>query len=52
MREILLNFHKEYYSSNIMTMSILGRESLDELEQMVSMIMIFLIHLLVELQNL
>ncbi|MFH4976237.1 hypothetical protein AB6A40_002946 [Gnathostoma spinigerum] len=34
-REALLKFHKEYYSSDIMTFAVLGRESLDELERMV-----------------
>ncbi|XP_045464651.1 insulin-degrading enzyme [Harmonia axyridis] len=31
-REELLNFHKRWYSSNLMCLSILGKESLDELE--------------------
>jgi insulysin len=33
-REVLLNFHKSWYSANISRVSILGRESLDELEKM------------------
>ncbi|CAD7936176.1 unnamed protein product [Amoebophrya sp. A120] len=33
-REILLNFHKDYYSANLMGVAILGRESLEELEKM------------------
>ena len=32
-REELLRFHKKYYSSNLMTLSLLGKESLDELEK-------------------
>ncbi|XP_026744064.1 insulin-degrading enzyme [Trichoplusia ni] len=31
----LLEFHKKWYSSNIMTLVVLGKESLDELEAMV-----------------
>ncbi|XP_017891518.1 insulin-degrading enzyme isoform X2 [Ceratina calcarata] len=34
-REQLLQFHKRYYSSNIMALSVLGKESLDDLESMV-----------------
>ncbi|KAL8568009.1 hypothetical protein ACOMHN_029184 [Nucella lapillus] len=34
-REQLLQFHNRYYSSNIMGLSVLGRESLDELTEMV-----------------
>ncbi|XP_049883205.1 insulin-degrading enzyme [Pectinophora gossypiella] len=34
-RKELLKFHKEWYSSNIMTLVVLGKESLDELEAMV-----------------
>lgn len=33
-REELLNFHRKWYSSNIMTLAILGKESLDDLEKM------------------
>lgn len=33
-RAELIKFHDKWYSSNIMTLSILGRESLDELEEM------------------
>lgn len=35
LREELLKFHKKWYSSNIMTLAILGKESLDELEKLV-----------------
>ena len=31
-RSLLLDFHKTYYSSNVMKMVVLGKESLDELE--------------------
>lgn len=34
MREELLKFHDTWYSSNIMALAILGKESLDELEEM------------------
>lgn len=34
-RDELLNFHNKYYSSNIMSFCILGKESLDELQEMV-----------------
>ncbi|XP_014680687.1 PREDICTED: insulin-degrading enzyme-like [Priapulus caudatus] len=34
-RDELLKFHTQWYSSNIMSLSILGRESLDELTEMV-----------------
>ncbi|XP_059153920.1 insulin-degrading enzyme-like isoform X2 [Physella acuta] len=34
-RDELLKFHSQYYSSNIMSLCVLGRESLDELSQMV-----------------
>ncbi|XP_044595183.1 insulin-degrading enzyme isoform X2 [Cotesia glomerata] len=34
-REALLEFHKTWYSANIMALSILGKESLDQLEKMV-----------------
>lgn len=34
-RQELLNFHQKWYSSNIMALSVLGKESLDELEKMV-----------------
>ncbi|KOX69206.1 Insulin-degrading enzyme [Melipona quadrifasciata] len=34
-REKLLEFHDKFYSSNIMALSVLGKESLDELEQMI-----------------
>ncbi|XP_048268577.1 insulin-degrading enzyme isoform X2 [Bombus affinis] len=34
-REKLLEFHNKFYSSNIMALSVFGKESLDELEQMV-----------------
>lgn len=33
-REELLKFHETWYSSNIMSLSVLGKESLDELEEM------------------
>lgn len=35
-RDELLKFHKTWYSSNIMTLSVLGKESLDDLENMVN----------------
>ena len=34
-REELLKFHAKYYSSNIMTLCVLGRQSVEELERMV-----------------
>ncbi|XP_018580177.1 insulin-degrading enzyme [Anoplophora glabripennis] len=34
-REKLLEFHGKWYSSNIMCLAVLGKESLDELEEMV-----------------
>ncbi|XP_066587176.1 insulin-degrading enzyme isoform X2 [Prorops nasuta] len=34
-REKLLEFHHKYYSANIMSLCILGKETLDELEEMV-----------------
>ncbi|CAD6233778.1 GSCOCG00007274001-RA-CDS [Cotesia congregata] len=34
-REALLEFHKTWYSANIMALSILGKESLDQLEKMI-----------------
>jgi insulysin len=34
-RSELLKFHKQYYSAGVMKLTILGRESLDELENMV-----------------
>ena len=34
-REALLEFHKKWYSSNIMGLAVLGRENLEELEGMV-----------------
>ncbi|XP_043278498.1 insulin-degrading enzyme isoform X2 [Venturia canescens] len=34
-RKALLDFHKTWYSANIMALSVLGKESLDELEEMV-----------------
>nr|XP_022903817.1 insulin-degrading enzyme [Onthophagus taurus] len=34
-RDELLKFHGTWYSSNIMSLAVLGKESLDELEQMV-----------------
>ncbi|XP_012541828.2 insulin-degrading enzyme isoform X2 [Monomorium pharaonis] len=34
-RNRLLEFHEKYYSANIMTLCVLGKESLDELEKMV-----------------
>ncbi|XP_011268023.1 insulin-degrading enzyme isoform X2 [Camponotus floridanus] len=34
-RDRLLEFHEKYYSANIMSLCILGKESLDELENMV-----------------
>ncbi|XP_046427439.1 insulin-degrading enzyme isoform X1 [Neodiprion fabricii] len=35
-RDELLKFHKEWYSANIMSLSVLGKESLDELETLVT----------------
>ncbi|KJH53656.1 peptidase, M16 family [Dictyocaulus viviparus] len=35
-REALLKFHKEWYSSNIMSLCIIGNESLDEMESYLS----------------
>lgn len=35
-RQELLNFHSNFYSSNIMTLCVLGKESLDELYAMVT----------------
>lgn len=35
LRSRLLEFHEKYYSANIMTLCILGKDSLDELENMV-----------------
>lgn len=35
-RDELLKFHEKYYSSNIMALSVIGRESLDELTEMVT----------------
>ncbi|CAB3398604.1 unnamed protein product [Caenorhabditis bovis] len=32
-REALLKFHQQWYSSNIMTLCVIGKESLDELEE-------------------
>lgn len=37
-REVLLNFHKAWYSANVCRVAVLGRESLDELEVMTSKI--------------
>eukprot|EP01097_Dermamoeba_algensis_P005411 TRINITY_DN3439_c0_g1_i1.p1 TRINITY_DN3439_c0_g1~~TRINITY_DN3439_c0_g1_i1.p1 ORF type:complete len:960 (-),score=222.62 TRINITY_DN3439_c0_g1_i1:198-3077(-) len=34
-RDHLVNFHKKYYSANIMTLAVLGKESLQELEKLV-----------------
>ncbi|XP_045108140.1 insulin-degrading enzyme-like isoform X1 [Portunus trituberculatus] len=34
-RDALLEFHAKWYSSNIMALAVLGKESLDELEEMV-----------------
>lgn len=34
-REELLKFHEAYYSANIMSLSILGKEKLDELQSLV-----------------
>ncbi|XP_069140604.1 insulin-degrading enzyme-like isoform X1 [Argopecten irradians] len=34
-RDALLNFHAKHYSSNIMSVCVLGKESLDELSEMV-----------------
>ncbi|KAF2362602.1 Peptidase M16 N-terminal [Trinorchestia longiramus] len=34
-RDALLQFHKEWYSANAMGLTVLGKESLDELEEMV-----------------
>lgn len=34
-REELLKFHQIWYSSNIMTVAVLGKENLDDLEKMV-----------------
>lgn len=33
-RKAVMEFHEKYYSANIMTLSIIGRESLDELQLM------------------
>ena len=35
-RDVLLTFHKTWYSASIMKLCVLGRESLDELEKMVN----------------
>ncbi|XP_033106697.1 insulin-degrading enzyme-like [Anneissia japonica] len=35
-REELLNFHSQYYSSNIMALTILGKDSLDQMESMIT----------------
>ena len=35
-RDVLLNFHKTWYSASIMKLCVLGRESLDDLEKMVA----------------
>jgi insulysin len=35
-RDVLLNFHKAWYSANICRVAVLGKESLDELERMVT----------------
>ena len=37
-RDALLNFHRAWYSANVSRLSVLGKESLDELEQMVARI--------------
>ena len=37
-REVLLNFHKAWYSANVCRVAVLGKESLDELEKMVTTI--------------
>ncbi|KAL7290058.1 hypothetical protein TKK_0015787 [Trichogramma kaykai] len=34
-RQALLDFHSKYYSANIMALSVLGKETLDELETMI-----------------
>ena len=34
-REALLKFHKEYYSSTIMKLAVLGKENIEDLEKMV-----------------
>jgi len=34
-RDVLIDFHKQWYSSNVMGLAVLGKESLDELESMV-----------------
>ncbi|KNC32106.1 Insulin-degrading enzyme [Lucilia cuprina] len=34
-RDELLKFHKQWYSSNIMSLAVIGKETLDELEDMV-----------------
>jgi insulysin len=34
LRTMLLDFHKQYYSANIMKLVLLGKESLDELEEL------------------
>jgi insulysin len=33
-RKAVMEFHSKYYSSNIMSLAILGRESLDELQSL------------------
>uniref|UniRef100_A0A0N5B6N8 Insulin-degrading enzyme n=1 Tax=Strongyloides papillosus TaxID=174720 RepID=A0A0N5B6N8_STREA len=35
LRDELLKFHEKYYSSNLMTFCVVGKDTLDELEQMV-----------------
>ena len=35
-RDVLLNFHKSWYSANVSRVCVLGRESLDDLEKLVS----------------
>ena len=34
----MLKFHKTWYSSNLMTLSVIGKESLDDLENMVNVL--------------
>ncbi|CAD7966206.1 unnamed protein product [Amoebophrya sp. A25] len=35
-RDVLLSFHQDFYSANLMGVAVLGRESLDELEAMLT----------------
>ena len=35
MRSALIDFHAKHYSANLMSLAVLGRQSLDDLEQLV-----------------